>query len=1661
MKKHFTHLTFLLLLLPSREILAQQCSTTTCNVPTPAFEAWNACILPSPDALDCYYGQMTNSTQWFAFVADSISAFFEISVYECSSGNDDGVVGSIWGTTDCHIFEPKGISTIIQTGTTGIVAAVWTLVPGQIYYLMISPYGDAFCDYSINGAPYIAGGLTQGICLPTAQLSEFFSFSTANWSLNPPGAGIISGDNPSANVFVEWLQLGNHEICVTSVECPDSPKNCVDVIVEAETFDTFNVAFCEGEWVQCGTQTYLQPGNYYEKINLDYFGCDSNLWCFVELIETEYSEEQVWLCEGKSVDCAGQTFTAAGEYEVNLTSSRGCDSIVTCRVFFSPTVEPPVFQEEVCAGGSIQICGTEYNVSGLHEETCINWLGCDSIVRVDLAVLDPQPIIAQPAILPCLPGAVVDLDGTGALNFNFETILHWTGPGIVGATNLPIAFANQPGTYCLEVTQQRNGTSCTETGCVEVTKNTDPPEAPTIAGNPTVCDGDFESYVAQPYGNVQATGYAWTMPNGEIFFVESLTSISVDWTGSAGGQLCVRAFNPCGSSPTWCIPITVLPAVAAPQIAGSAVVCKNGGAQTYSVANPQTGVTYLWSVSSGASFTGGGTSISANFSSLPPGAAQVCVTATSNCGSNQTCFNVQVAAPPTASLSGSTGICAGDSAILVFNLNGSPPFNVTYSDGSQNLTLSGILNGHQLPVNPSQTTTYSLISAGDNSCAQAASGSATVTVWQAASVSRMTAICEGEGIWLGGGLQASPGIYLDHYLTWHGCDSLVTTTLTVHERDSLFLFETSCNPANAGVFVQNFDNQNGCDSVVTTTISFAESETTLLFGTTCDPAAAGVFSQNLVTAEGCDNLVISTVSLQPGSFSQLFQTTCDPAAAGVSVQVFPNQFGCDSTVTTTVTLAPLDTTFLFGASCDPSLAGIFTQNLSSASGCDSVVISTVTLLPSDTTLQFGTSCNPGSTGVFVQNLTNLSGCDSTVILTVSYSLSDTTLLAVTTCDPSAAGVFSQNLLTWEGCDSLLITTVSLQPSDTTLQFGTSCNPGSTGVFTQNLTNLSGCDSTVILTINYALSDTTLLAATTCDPGAAGVFSQNLLTWEGCDSLVISTVTLLPSDEIFLASTTCDPSAAGVFVQNLSNQNGCDSAVIETVSLLQSDQIFLSSTTCDPSAAGIFIQNLTNQNGCDSIITETVSLLPNDTILLAATTCDPAQAGVSSSLFSNQFGCDSLVILTTSLLPPDACGVSATLLGSTILCDQTTGSLTLTATLGQPPFSYEALLGGNLVAAGSIVSAGLPEIIGGLPAGNYVVNLTSTGGFTAILQACIGQLLPPSLAVVGTSDFNGFEVSCTGGSDGSALATASGGVAPFTFSWSNGQASAEISGMPAGNYTVTVTGANGCTDAGSVTLDEPEPLHITFIVNNLKCFEENSGAILVQVEGGAAPFRFSLDRVNFQASDKFTGLSAGAYEITALDANDCETVEIILVNAPVAVDVDLGADLTILAGDGITLNALVNVPFDSLASVVWSGLDSTECPGCLLQPVAPLVTTTFAVSILGKNGCSDSDETTVFVDNRKHVFVPNAFSPNDDGVNDLLQIFAKPGAVKNIRSFRIFNRWGAVVWQQFNVQPDDPAFGWDGNFQCKAADPAVFVWFAEIEFVDGEVKIFKGDVTLMR
>ncbi len=122
---------------------------------------------------------------------------------------------------------------------------------------------------------------------------------------------------------------------------------------------------------------------------------------------------------------------------------------------------------------------------------------------------------------------------------------------------------------------------------------------------------------------------------------------------------------------------------------------------------------------------------------------------------------------------------------------------------------------------------------------------------------------------------------------------------------------------------------------------------------------------------------------------------------------------------------------------------------------------------------------------------------------------------------------------------------------------------------------------------------------------------------------------------------------------------------------------------------------------------------------------------------------------------------------------------------------------------------------------------------------------------------------------------------------------------------------------------------------------------------------------------------------------------------------------------------------------------------------------YTVQVTSLEGCTASASISITLTQPVgNIYVPNAFSPNDDGINDVLTLFADEKQVRQVVSFQVFTRWGESVFEGFGLRPNDVTMGWDGNARGKKVDVGVYVWFAEVELVNGERRVVKGDVVVI-
>ena len=288
----------------------------------------------------------------------------------------------------------------------------------------------------------------------------------------------------------------------------------------------------------------------------------------------------------------------------------------------------------------------------------------------------------------------------------------------------------------------------------------------------------------------------------------------------------------------------------------------------------------------------------------------------------------------------------------------------------------------------------------------------------------------------------------------------------------------------------------------------------------------------------------------------------------------------------------------------------------------------------------------------------------------------------------------------------------------------------------------------------------------------------------------------------------------------------------------------------------------------------------------------------------------------------------------------------------------------------------------------------------------------------------------------------------------------------GTYIFIVNNTNnGCNNSNSVKVNRIKafPTSQRVLTAKPSCYGECDGSIHIDsIVGGTLPFKFSLDGFNYFSSQNFNNLCAGNYHIYTQDANGCQIDTALLLMQDKQLTATFGQDsITINLGDSLTLKLYTNS--DSLLKTDWSFYSDSACmkaPICLQEQVKPTTVTTYKVHVTDRNLCAADAQIRVAINKTLPVFIPNAFSPNGDGQNDLFYIFSAP-VVRKVRNFRVFNRWGELVFQQTDFQTNNPTNGWDGFYHGKEAALGVYTYSAEIEFLDNSVGIFNGEVTLLR
>lgn len=382
-------------------------------------------------------------------------------------------------------------------------------------------------------------------------------------------------------------------------------------------------------------------------------------------------------------------------------------------------------------------------------------------------------------------------------------------------------------------------------------------------------------------------------------------------------------------------------------------------------------------------------------------------------------------------------------------------------------------------------------------------------------------------------------------------------------------------------------------------------------------------------------------------------------------------------------------------------------------------------------------------------------------------------------------------------------------------------------------------------------------------------------------------------------------------------------------------------------------------------------------------------------------------------------------------------------------------------------------VGNLTAGTYNAVVTDANGCSRIqvVQITEPDALELTLDPVQTTQF----VSCSGQADGviAVVVNTGANINPLgssPFSWSGNVAPSNsniASGLDAGSYSVTVTDIEGCQDVLTYTISEPAP--IIFTLNPIdppQCFGDATFLSIDTVYGGAGSnlldytFMINNNGLNFPVNQPAT-VFAGIITVSVEDLNGCIAETQIDIPQPAQIVVELPEEVVVELGDStVQLQPLIS-PGGNY-TYEWTPATYLSANNIRNPFVYPGGNIEYSMLVTNENGCQAEASVFVSLDANRNVYIPNIFSPNEDGVNDDFRVFTCRG-VKSINYARLYDRWGGVVYESADLVPSclDGVKLWDGRRGGDRLPSGVYGYIIEITFLDDVTLLYRGDVTVVR
>ncbi len=377
----------------------------------------------------------------------------------------------------------------------------------------------------------------------------------------------------------------------------------------------------------------------------------------------------------------------------------------------------------------------------------------------------------------------------------------------------------------------------------------------------------------------------------------------------------------------------------------------------------------------------------------------------------------------------------------------------------------------------------------------------------------------------------------------------------------------------------------------------------------------------------------------------------------------------------------------------------------------------------------------------------------------------------------------------------------------------------------------------------------------------------------------------------------------------------------------------------------------------------------------------------------------------------------------------------------------------------------------LAGGNYELTITDDRDCEQVFQF---NLQEPDSLVLEIDPFLTVGVNCAGDNSAIIGVAASGGIGEYTYTWDPEVSDENIAfDLGVGQYVITVTDGAGCTASTNFKIEGSSAVEADVLpVIEPDCSGGSTMLCLDQPSGGNGfGYVYSVNLGPNIPIDSCLEVSAGPYSISVFDSEGCGMLNPIelTVEQPDPIGVVLNSDpidQVLELGDSTGMISAIITSTNPIVDIQWSStVGSFDCANTSCSDINIFTSNPsfYAVTVTDANDCTAIAELFIDVKTTRNVFLPNIFTPDDDGFNDFFTPFIGSG-IEIVNYFHVYDRWGNLMHRAENIAPGselDDDIRWDGNYNGLEAQPGVYVFIAEVEFVDGEVIVFKGDVSLVR